>query len=372
MRKDGALHTHKIRLDLGREAYDIVLGLGIVSQIGTYLRYVSESGSVFILTDSRVGPLHASVVEKALRQDGFRDVCVVAVPEGEKSKSIEQWLHVVDEVHGFIYGKADRVLMLNLGGGMVGDLGGFVAATYGRGCDYVQMPTSLLAVVDCALGGKVAVDYAGVKNLIGSFYQPKLVLIDLALLRTLDVREIRSGLGEVVKYGVIKDPSLFAYMEENYEKLLALEPDTTFYVAVKSLEIKARIVEPDPLDQKGIRIVLNYGHTIGHAIEAASGYTYKHGEAISIGMVAANLIACELGLFGEEKANRVKGLLKKLGLPTVSRKYDVSQVLHFLKQDKKFVGGTNRFVLPTDIGAVRVVSGVDEKLIEKTIKRLQD
>lgn len=364
------MNPHKIRLDLGTEAYDVILGTGIIRQVGTYLRSVSKSKRVFILTDTKVGPLHAPALLKVLKEEGFGDVYVAAVPEGEQSKSVEQWLHVTGEVHRFIYGKEEKVLILNLGGGMVGDLGGFVAATYERGSDYVQLPTSVLAVADCALGGKVAVDYAGVKNLIGSFYQPKLVFIDLSFLRTLDIREIRSGLAEVVKYGVIKEPSLFTYIEENSSKLLALDTDAIFHVARESLEIKASIVAPDPLDRKGIRIVLNYGHTIGHAIEAASGYSYKHGEAISIGMVAANIIACELGLLEKQKANRIEQLLGKLGLPTVSRKFDISQVLHFLKQDKKFVGGTNRFVLPADIGAVKVVSGVDEKLIENTIRRL--
>jgi 3-dehydroquinate synthase len=152
--------------------------------------------------------------------------------------------------------------------------------------------------------------------------------------------------------------------------LLVLEPEATFHIAKQSLEIKARIVEQDPLDNKGIRIVLNYGHTIGHAIEAASGYSYKHGEAISIGMVGANLIACELGLLQTDKADRIKKLLQRLGLPTASRKYDVEKVLNFLSRDKKFTNRTNRFVLPTDIGTVKVVSGIDEKLIQKAIQQV--
>ncbi len=359
-----------IRLKLGPQSYDAILGYNNTGNIGNYLRSTTGNENVFILTDTKVGPHYAARLKEALKKDNFRDIHVEEVPEGEESKSIETWIHLLERVHEFSSGKEEKVLIVNLGGGVIGDLGGFVAATYTRGCHYVQMPTTLLAVVDSALGGKVGVDFAGVKNLIGSFYQPRLVFVDLSLLKTLDAREVRTGLAEVVKYGVIKDSLLFDFMENNHDKLLNLEPEATYHVAAKSLKIKAATVQQDLLDQKDIRIILNYGHTIGHAIEAASGYSYSHGEAISIGMVAENSIACEMGLLNKEKAARIRNLLKAIGLPVVSRKYEVSRILQFLSRDKKFTKRSNRFVLPADIGSVQIVSGVDQKLIEKAVREV--
>ncbi|MDZ4246647.1 MAG: 3-dehydroquinate synthase, partial [Dehalococcoidia bacterium] len=287
-----------------------------------------------------------------------------------KSKSMEEYLNILGEVHRFSRGKPEKALMLNLGGGVVGDLGGFVAATYTRGCNYIQVPTSLLAAVDSSLGGKVGVDFAGAKNIVGSFYQPGLVFIDLSLLKTLETKEVRTGLAEVVKYGVIKDSTLFRYCEDNYEILLGLDPEATFHTVGICLQIKAGVVQEDVLDRKGIRAALNYGHTIGHAIEAASSYGYSHGEAVSIGMVAENIIARELGLLDRESAGRVKNLLKNIGLPVVSKKFPVSEVFSYLSRDKKFTGGANRFVLPTEIGSVKLVSGVEERLVEKALREV--
>ncbi|MBI4334273.1 MAG: 3-dehydroquinate synthase [Chloroflexi bacterium] len=359
-----------ITVDLGPSSYDAVVGYGHLASLPHRLRAISGSNSIFVITDSRVGPLHGPRLVGTLKDGGFVDVHLEAVPEGEASKSIETWDHLLGCLHTFMEGRQEKPLILNLGGGMVGDLGGFAAATYTRGCPYVQVPTSLMAMVDSSLGGKVGIDYRTAKNIIGSFYQPRLVFVDIAYLATLDMREVRSGLAEVVKYGVIKDGALFDFTETHRQKLLALDAATIFHVITRSLEIKARAVEQDPLDNKGVRIILNYGHTIGHAVEAASEYVYKHGEAVGIGMVGANFLACQLGLLGRDKALRISSLLQALGLPVAAPGLDPSRVAGLLIHDKKFTGRANRFVLPTDIGVVKTVSGIDDSLVQEAIRHV--
>ncbi len=366
--EDRNLPELTIHVDLGPASYDAVVGHGNLAGLGARLRALSSGNSLFVVTDSRVGPLHAARLEAVLRQAGLSDIGVATVPEGEASKSVEGWTYLLGQVHGFSQGKKQKPLLLNLGGGMIGDLGGFVAAAYTRGCPYVQIPTSLMAMVDSSLGGKVGVDFATAKNILGSFYQPRLVFVDGSFLETLDRREIVSGLAEVVKYGVIRDAGLFRYLESNHEKLLALDPEAVFHVVARCLEIKARVVEKDPLDQQGVRIILNYGHTIGHAIEAASDYGYKHGESVAIGMAGANYLAVRLGLIGEGDAGRINRLLEVLGLPVRARGMDIERVMAFLGRDKKFTERTNRFVLPTGIGSVQTISGIEEPLIAEAVQ----
>ncbi len=357
-----------IHIDLGPSSYDAVVVHGNAAALAGRLRSISRAASIFIVTDTRVGPLHGPSVISALKSAGYQDIRMQTVPEGEVSKSIDCWTFILGQLHQFSQGKAEKPLILNLGGGMVGDLGGFVAATYTRGAPYVQIPTSLMAMVDSSLGGKVGIDYSSAKNIIGSFHQPKLVFADASFLKTLDMREMRAGLAEVVKYGVIKDPPLFDYVEANQQKILALDPEAVLHLIGTCLAIKARTVEKDPLDDKGVRVILNYGHTIGHAVEAASGFACKHGEAVAIGMVGANYIASEIGLLPRTTAQRINSLIRSLGLPTKAAELDVSRVLDFLARDKKFTERTNRFVLPTDIGSVKAVSGIDEALVRRAVE----
>ncbi len=357
-----------IHVDLGPSSYDAVVGYRNTDTLGARLRAISASGALFIVTDSKVGPLHAPTLQSALRQAGYSNIHIATVPEGEASKSIRCWTDLLGQLHHFSEGKEEKPFILNLGGGMVGDLGGFVAATYTRGCPYVQIPTTVMAMVDSSLGGKTGIDFDSAKNIVGGFYQPRLVFVDTSFLKTLDAREVRSGLAEVVKYGVIQDPELFQYVEANCRKLLALDPEALYHTVVTCLRIKAGVVEKDPLDRLGVRIILNYGHTIGHAIEAASDYAYKHGEAISIGMSGANFLASEMGLLSPERAGRIDHLLQELGLPNRARDLDISRVMSLLARDKKFTDRANRFVLPTDIGTVKTVSGVDNGLVRRAVE----
>jgi 3-dehydroquinate synthase len=261
-----------------------------------------------------------------------------------------------------------KVFVVNLGGGVVGDLGGFVAATYNRGINYVQIPTTLLAFVDCGIGGKVGINFNGAKNIIGAFHQPSLVFADLSFLETLSKRELRSGLAEVVKYGVIQSPKLFEFVEKNVDKIFSLDKAVIQEIAVESYSIKADIVARDEFDRKGIRARLNFGHTIGHAVESASRYAYRHGESVSIGMVCANDIAVMRGLLSNGDAARVENLLVKIGLPVRMKNHNLSEILEFFWRDKKFVNGKNKFVLASQIGKTRIVDDVPMRVVERAIR----
>ena len=358
----------EIKLNGGR-SYQIIIGQNNLDTIGDYLKAIDVGRSIFIVTDDKVGKIYAERLKKAFRKSGFDDIGLGRFPAGEQSKTWKTYFGLLKELIKFDGGHNKRILVANLGGGVVGDVGGFVAATFRRGIDYIQIPTTLLANVDSGVGGKVGIDFAGVKNLLGSFYQPKLVFVDLSLLKTLAPQEVRCGLAEVVKYGVISDRKLFGYLEENYKDALALNLKVIEPVVVKSYQIKAKIVEEDERDTKGIRIFLNYGHTIGHAVEAASGYRYSHGEAVAIGMVCANDIACNLAIFSRSLTRRIERLLVKIGLPVRIDRVPLNRIMHFLKYDKKASAGTNRFVLPVSLGRVEIKKGIPLTLIGNVIRQ---
>ena len=358
----------RIELDRGR-SYPVLIGRDTLSVLPEQIRKLGLGESIFIVTDSRVKALYGRKVREILKRGGFDDVALTDFPAGEKSKNWRTYLALLRKLAAFAAGKNKKLLLVNLGGGVVGDMGGFAAATFKRGIDFVQVPTTLLANVDSGVGGKVGIDFERVKNLVGSFYQPKMVLVDLKLLDTLDRREIRSGLAEVVKYGVIKDAGLFAYLEKHCREATDLVPSVVEKIVTRSYRIKAGIVEQDERDTAGIRIVLNYGHTIGHAVEAASNYRYSHGEAVSIGMVCSGDLACELGLFPRPTAVRVEKLLSGIGLPVRIAGVPRERILHFLKFDKKAAAGTNRFILARALGRVVVRKGVAPELIRRVIQQ---
>jgi 3-dehydroquinate synthase len=262
------------------------------------------------------------------------------------------------------------IFIVALGGGVVGDLAGFVSSIFKRGIPYIQVPTTLLAQVDSAIGGKTAVDLTYAKNMAGAFYQPRMVISDVGLLKSLPDRQIRSGLAEVIKYGVIADGSLFAYIEENLDRILRLEPCALEYAIASCSRIKARIVESDERDTGLRRIVLNYGHTIGHAIESAASYSrlYTHGEAVAIGMVVAADIAREIGMLKPSDAERIESLIARAGLPTSIRSIKSGRILRSHLNDKKFTLGVNRFVLPRSIGSAAVVRNVPYKVVGDAIR----
>ncbi len=365
-----------LTVNLGERSYPIIIGWNNLAGLGKCLKELDLGSDVFVITNPRVAGFHRKTLVQHLRQAGINEVKVAQTPElehGEQAKTLANWERMLAELTAFDNGLNKRLVIVNLGGGVVGDLGGFVAATYRRGINYVQVPTSLLANVDSAVGGKVAVNFQNVKNLVGAFYQPRLVYVDLSLLKTLPSEEVKNGLAEVVKYGVIADEQLFSYLEQNYPRLLAYDPEALEYIVRRSYKIKARIVEADERDTKGIRAKLNFGHTVGHAIEAAGAYTlYRHGAAIAIGMVCAAELANRLGMFSPQETERLEALLQKIGLPTRIQGCRLADIMKALAHDKKFVNKKNRLVLPCRLGEVVIKEGVDEALLQEVIARRMD
>ena len=358
-----------VRVGLQNRGYNTYIGLNILNKIGKIIKNVNIGNAIFIITDRKVNKLYGQRVIKNLRAAGFSDIGKFVISDGEESKSWDTYREINEKVYEFEKYQDKKIVIVTLGGGVVGDLGGLVAQTYRRGISYIQIPTTLLGQVDCGLGGKVGINLKEAKNLIGGFWQPKLVCMDIAVLKTLDRRELKSGLAEVIKYGVIKDSKLFEYVEGHLDQIAHYDLRCLNHIILTCVKIKAKITQLDERDDKDIRIKLNFGHTIGHAIEAASSYKiYKHGEAISIGMLCAGEIACRLGLFSNKDFLKLDSLIEKAGLPKKIRECSLKDIMKSMRYDKKFIGGLNRFVLPVKIGKVRIKEGIDENLIKDVIR----
>jgi 3-dehydroquinate synthase len=338
---------------------------GLLSEIGSRLRDMGFSGRVAVVTNPVVEGLYAVNVMGGLKESGF-DPVLITIPDGEGSKTLEVASSIYDELIEKLMERSNVIIAL--GGGVVGDIAGFVAATYLRGVPYVQVPTTLLAQVDSSVGGKTAVNHPRGKNLIGAFYQPRAVFIDPSVLSTLDAAELRAGLAEVVKYGVIWDKDFFGFLEK-FAAVLA-EPTgppesgesggELIKAIERSCEIKAEVVSVDETEM-GIRSILNFGHTFAHAIETGAGYgRFKHGEAVSIGMVMAAELSLKLGLCEGGVPGRVKGLLTALGLPVDLPELSPESLIESMKLDKKVAGGRLRFVLVAELGRV-LLKEVDEE-----------
>ena len=346
-----------ITVPLRERAYNIEIENGLLQTFDTsFLPH-----EIALLSNQIVAPLYAAPLAQRLRAAGHR-VLEFAAPEGEGAKTLEWTSRAYDALAEFGFGRSGAVVAV--GGGVVGDWAGFVAATWMRGVDLVQIPTTLLACVDSAVGGKTGVNHARAKNLIGAFHQPKRVLIDPQCLQTLPLRELRAGLAEVVKYGVIADANFFAWLEDNIEKALKLEPSAIEHIIARSCQIKAQIVGEDEResDASGARATLNLGHTFGHATEATSGYgKVLHGEAISIGMTTAAHLAKLLNLCDDADAliARQTRLLERIGLPTRSPRDTAFETLwDAMVLDKKSRDGVVNFILPVRLGEVRLVRDV--------------
>lgn len=369
--------TAIVHVDLGERSYDIAIVTGELPTFAERLKgwlacrgFKDVSGRlVFIVTDGHVCHQHAAAVGASLHLAGFR--CELAVLEpGEETKSLAAASELYDRLVAM---QADRqTVVVAVGGGVIGDLAGFVAATYARGLPFVQVPTTLLAQVDSSVGGKVGVNHPQAKNLIGAFHQPLGVFLDTAALDSLPVRDYRSGLAEVVKYGVILDDQFFEYLEANTAGLNLRAPHVMRHVVARSCRLKADVVERDEFERTGQRAALNYGHTFAHAFEALCGYgELLHGEAVSIGMVYAGRLAERLGRIDKATADRQTALLQALGLPTrlpdaVQLKPD--DVLDRMRLDKKTIGGRLRFVLPTRLGHVELVENVAENDVRAVLE----
>jgi 3-dehydroquinate synthase len=355
-----------IRVELGERSYDIAIGSNTLEQIGDRLSSLRLSPKIALISNPTVYPIYGEQVSNEVRKAGF-DLLTVMIPDGEQYKNLATLNNIYDELLKF---RLDRKsALIALGGGVVGDITGFVAATYMRGIACIQIPTTLLAQVDSSVGGKTGIDHELGKNMIGAFWQPKLVWIDVETLRTLPQREFLSGLAEVIKYGVIWDDNLFDFLEGNKDKILNLDRDALAYLIKRSCEIKAEVVSKDEREA-GLREILNYGHTIGHAIETVTKYKrFLHGEAVAIGMHIEARLSMILGLIDKDQVSRIMALLDAYGLPSeIPSDVNVSSLFLSMQLDKKAVAGELKFILPEKIGSVQIQKGAPEKSIRDSLQ----
>ncbi len=354
-----------LRVELGERSYEIVIGGGLLSRAGEFLLPLHVGNHGVIITDSTVEGRYAQPVQQALAQAGF-ETQTLKIPAGEGSKSLRQATRLLEKMPAL--GLDRQSFVIALGGGVVGDLAGFVAATYLRGLAFVQMPTSLLAQVDSSVGGKVGVNLPQGKNLVGAFHQPRIVLADTDTLATLPERELRAGFAEVIKHGAIRDAEFFAWLERQRERVLRLEPDAVAHAVRRCCEIKAEIVSADERDG-GVRAILNFGHTIGHAMEALVEYVgLLHGEAIALGMYCTARLSVKRAGLSEGEAKRVCDLIEASGLPTrLGEKFALEDLLAAMRLDKKARGGRLRFVLLKKLGEAIVSDAVSDADIEEVV-----
>ena len=368
MDSGGAMTTVTVELT---RPYDVVIGQGSLHQLGERLKQqaIRAGTKILVVSNPVVAEHYGATVMGSLSSAGYEAELLV-IEAGEEQKTPATVAQIHDKAYAMQLERSS--LMLALGGGVVGDMTGFAAATWLRGVAVVQVPTTLLAMVDAAIGGKTGVNHPGGKNLIGAFHQPRLVLIDPKTLKTLPEREFRAGMAEVIKYGVIGDTALFSALEQadsHLKSLSGLATDLLQSILERSAAAKAQVVAADEREG-GLRAILNYGHTLGHVVEALCGYgTYLHGEAVAIGMVAAGELALELGLWSQQDQQRQKAVIKAAGLPQQWPALDAAAVLECLQGDKKVRDGLVRFVLPTAIGNVEIRSDVTGMQVLAALQR---
>ena len=357
---------HTVKVSLGDRSYDIEIGANL-DQAGARIAGLGFGKKMALITNPTVKRLYGQRVLASLKAEGFI-VMTIEIPDGEQHKNLD-WANAI--YTSLLTNFFDRKsALVALGGGVIGDLTGFAAATFMRGVPFIQAPTTLLAMVDSSVGGKTGVNHSMGKNMIGAFYQPKKVLMDLSVLTTLPKEEFLSGMAEVIKYGVIRDAAFFDYLDKNREKILSLDQEALSHIIQRSCEIKAEVVSKDEREG-GLRAVLNYGHTVGHALEKAENYTMRHGYAVAIGMVIAARLAHKTGLCEASVPERVEKLLKSYGLPTdlssLSRKPTVTELMDTMQIDKKAEGGKVKFILPVKIGEVVITKEWDERQLQDLI-----
>lgn len=362
--------TATVRVELGERSYDIQIGAGLLHRLTDFVDERGGAGHVAVVTDTNVDGLYGDAVADRFVDAGV-EAHVLVVDAGETSKSPEVaadlWQTMVDE------GCDRQTVVVAVGGGVVGDIAGFVAATFARGLRFFQAPTTLLAQVDSSVGGKTGVNLEGAKNMVGSFWQPDGVLIDTDVLSTLPDREFRAGLAEVVKYGVILDADFFAWLEKTAPEILAREPAALRRVVERSCQLKAQVVQQDETERTGARAKLNYGHTFGHALEAATHYNqFLHGEAVAIGIACASRLAEQMGRIDESATQRQVALLERFGLPTaLPSSIDPGELSSLMWRDKKVRDGEIRFVLPSRIGQVELVASPGDEAVVRALQSFQ-
>lgn len=351
--------TTRLNVSLEGRGYQILVGSGLLRDVGKLVRAVTNAPKIAVVTNPVVEKLFAKIVSASLKNSGFNAI-PVRVPDGERHKS----LRTMEKIYaGLLKGGFERSdAVLALGGGVVGDMAGFAAATFMRGIDFVQVPTTLLAQVDSSVGGKTGVDFLGGKNMVGAFYQPKLVVCDLDAIKTLPKREYLCGLAEVVKYGAIKDAEFFEWLENFRKDILKGDVAALERMVKISCATKARVVENDEREA-GERALLNFGHTFAHGIETALNFKkLKHGEAVAIGMVVAGRLSARLGLLDKKSAERLEKLIASFGLPTaLPRGLTPAKVWAGMAHDKKFLSGKTRFVVIDRIGRAFVLEGITKQ-----------
>jgi len=354
-----------LRVELGERSYDIHAGSAVLARAGALIRAATGSDGGFVITHPVVDRLHGEVLGKGLGSFAHE---TILVPAGERQKSVRRAAVLWDEL--LARGADRRSVVIAFGGGVIGDLAGFVAATYMRGIPYVQVPTTLLAQVDSSVGGKVAINHPKGKNLIGAFYQPRLVLADAGVVKTLRARDYRAGIAEVVKHAVIADAGMFDWLERNARSAARREPEAVSYMVRRSCEIKGEVVRRDEREA-GPRAVLNFGHTVGHALEILGGYrAFRHGEAVAVGMVAAARVAERTGVLSAEEEERIERLLKAFRLPTRIAGMPAAGITKAMRSDKKALAGTPRFVLPRAIGEVEIGVEVEPAVLGEVLADL--
>ena len=357
-------------VETATQSYPVFVGYGLLDRLGEKMRQAALSGRAIIISDDNVFSLYGSKVEGILKDAGFA-VNSFVVPPGEETKSTDYAIKIYDFL---VEHRAERDdIIIALGGGMVGDLAGFVAATFLRGVFWVQVPTSLIAMVDASIGGKVGVNHPEGKNLIGAFYQPNLVLADPQTLTTLPQRELTSGWAEVIKHGMILDKEFLEFLETNINKLTKLEPEALTRAVVRSAAIKSQVVNQDEKEREGKRAILNYGHTIAHGLEATTQYNcFLHGEAVAIGMMGAAKLSQRLGLLPSAAVERQQVLLQKFGLPMVFSGLDLTEITRAMELDKKTKEKAIRWVLLQDIGRTVIRNDVPQKEVLAVLKELAE
>ncbi len=356
-----------ITVDLGERSYPIAIGEGLLPSLGTLIKDRLSSRACVVISDRTVAALYLPVVRRALRGAGM-SVTPIVIQPGEQQKNLQRANAIISAM---LKKRIDRSsVVIALGGGVVGDLAGFVSAVYQRGVDFIQIPTTLLAQVDSSVGGKVGVNHPSGKNMIGAFHQPRFVLADSAVLTTLPRREFICGLGEVVKYGIIADENFFNYLEEHLDDILSLDREAILHTIARCCSLKADVVRNDEREKisSGGRAILNFGHTVGHAIEAAVRYRgVKHGEAVLIGMLVESRMAGLLGLLENAEEERITALIKRLALPDILHGLSNGKLLSSMAHDKKVSEKKVRFVLPTRVGNIQITGDVPQRVVIQSL-----
>lgn len=357
----------KVGVNLGKNSYEIRIGQGLLSRVGPWLKERGFSGKTIVITDSNVRPLYAATLERSLVDYGFT-VNTLEIPAGEEQKTLATAGRLY---HQMAESFAERsTMILALGGGVVGDLAGFVAATYMRGIPYIHVPTSLLAMVDSSIGGKTAVDVENLKNMVGAFYQPKMVIADIATLKTLPDVELSNGMGEVIKHAVIRDRNLFRYLRANMAKAIAYDLNVLENIVIQNARIKASVVALDERETGGLRTLMNFGHTVGHAIEALYDFKLKHGQAVAVGMMAAGKLSVHLRTFRQSDLTVLEEVIRAAGLPVNLADLTPPQqdkLIELIRHDKKVVDGKIRFILLKTIGEVYISNRVTPDIIREVL-----